>query len=450
MPLVVIGLSHSTGAPVEMREQVAFTTPGTLTRALAFLRDALNKGANSGSGAAECVLLSTCNRTELYVSAPADLAAGALIDLLLAARDADGLSDLRPYFQEKRGHRAAEHLFRVASGLDSMILGETDVARQVKDAYAAATEANLCGPILNSLFHEALRVAKRVRTELDLGRGAFSVGHAAAEVARNIFGAGNGRTVLLLGAGKMSETTARHLTAFGATSILVANRTFDRAAQLAEALNGRAIHYDRFAEHLATTDIVISSTAAPHPIITRALMENALKNRRRRDPLFLIDIAVPRDIEASVGEMDDVFLYDIDDLQQLVMDDFAERRRRAVHAETLVHEEALAYAARQKTRETTAPLLNSLRTKQRTIIASEMTRLRRRLSHLSEEDWQAVEAFAAAVENKTLHNPTVKIKEYAAASQSGATDADAKIAAARELFGLDAGEAADAESGGER
>ena len=427
MPLSVIGLSHSTGAPVEMREQLAFTTPGTLTRALAFFRERLGPEA-------ECVLLSTCNRTELYISSPMEISADALAGEILAARDSDGLSDLRPYLMERRGHRAAEHLFRVAAGLDSMILGETDVARQVKEAYAAASEANLTGSILNPLFHEALRVAKRVRTELDLGRGAFSVGHAAAEVARNIFGAGAGRTVMLLGAGKMSETTARHLTAFGATSILVANRTFDRAARLAEALNGRAIHYDRFAEYLATTDIVIASTAAPHPILTRPMMETALKTRRRRDPLFLIDIAVPRNIETQVGDLADVFLYDIDDLQQLVEEDLAERRLRAVHAETLVRDEALAFAVRQKTRETAAPLLNSLRTRQRAIMTAEMLRLRRRLNHLSDDDWAAIEAFAASVENKTLHDPTLKIKEYAAASDPD--EATAKLAMARDLFGL--------------
>lgn len=435
MPLSLIGFSHSTGAPVELRERLAFTTPGTLTRGLAFFKNALGPDA-------ECVLLSTCNRTELYVASPVEIPADALTDVLLTARGENNLDALLPFLLERRGHKAAEHLFRVASGLDSMILGETDVARQVKEAYAAATEAGLCGPTLNPLFHEALRVAKRIRTEWGLGRGAFSVGHAAAEVARNIFGAGDGRTVLLLGAGAMSETTARHLTAFGVSSILVANRTFDRAAQLAESLNGRAIQYDRFAEFLATADIVISSTSAPHAIVTRDMVKAALKNRRRRDPLFLIDIAVPRDIEPSVGDLDDVYLYDIDDLQQLVAEDLAERRRRAAHAETLVYEEALAYSARQKSREAATPLLNSLRAKQRAIVTAEMIRLRRRLPHLSEDDWEAVEAFASAVENKTLHTPTVKIKEYAADAANNADDAALKIAAARELFGLDSSDEA--------
>ncbi len=427
MPLTVVGLSHSTGAPVEMRERLAFTSSGALQRALAYFKDALRNDA-------ECVLISTCNRTEWFVSSALEISSDSLIEILLSARGEGNLDDLRPYLNERRGHKAAEHLFRVASGLDSMILGETDVARQVKEAYATATEAGLCGPNLNSLFHEALRVAKRIRTELDLGRGAFSVGHAAADVARNIFGAGSGRTVLLLGAGDMSETTARHLTSFGVSSILVANRTYDRAIQLAESLNGRAIHYDRFPEFLATADIVISSTSSPHPIVTRVMVENVLKKRRRRDPLFLIDIAVPRDIESSVGELDDVYLYDIDDLQQLIESDLAERRRRAVHAETMIHEEARAYTARQKSREAATPILNSLRSKQRAIFASELTRLQKRLPHLSPEDWKAIEAFATAVENKTLHSPTVKIKEYAAGD---AEDSAMKIAAARELFGLD-------------
>ena len=233
MPLVTIGLSHNTHAPVEVRERLAFTTPGALDHALAYLKDALN--------GAEGVLLSTCNRTELYVAAPGELASDDLVSLLLDAHP-DGATlrrDLPPYLEERRGHRAVEHLFRVASGLESMVLGETDIVRQVREAYARATEAHLCGPTLNPLFHEALRVGKRARTETDLARGAFSIGHAAAQLAQNIFGTLQGRTVLLLGAGAMSETTARHLSAAGATTILVANRTFDRAAHLAESL-GRA------------------------------------------------------------------------------------------------------------------------------------------------------------------------------------------------------------------
>jgi glutamyl-tRNA reductase len=237
-----------------------------------------------------------------------------------------------PHLIERRGHKTAEHLFRVAAGLDSMILGEPDIVRQVKSAYGAASEAGTVGPTLNPLFHRALSVAKRVRTETGLGRGAFSVGHAAGALAQNIFGQLAGRTVLLLGAGEMSEATARHLHAAGATSVLVANRTFDRAVRLAETLNGRAIQYNEFPAYLQKADIVIASTAAPHPVVNRTLVKSVLRARRHR-PLFLIDIAVPRDIEPDVGDLPDVFLYNIDDLRQVVETEEAERRGEAARAE---------------------------------------------------------------------------------------------------------------------
>lgn len=442
MPLALIGLSHNTGAPVAVREQLAFTTPGTLASALTFLKSSLGDGS-------EAVLLSTCNRTELYVCTPIEPDEEGLTELLIAARgfsSAEG-DTARPYLTLRRGHRAVEHLFRVAAGLDSMIIGENDVVRQVKDAYRDAADTGLAGRILNPLFHEALRVGKRARTETDLGRGAFSIGHAAAEVARDIFGAGRGQTVLLLGAGKMSEVTARHLTAGGAATILVANRTYDRAARLAEALNGRAIHYEAFAEHLAKVDIVISSTSAPHAVVTRAMVEAALRNHRRRDPLFFLDIAVPRDIEPAVGDLPNVFLYDIDDLRGMVESDMAQRRQRAERAEALVREEAMACSGRMRSQSVAVPLVRSLREKVRGTIAPEVARLRQRLSHLSEDDWRAIEATFASVENRLLHDPTLKVKEYAAQETP---ETVAKMETVRELFGLSGAEADSPLPSGER
>ena len=425
----MVGLSHNTHAPVEVRERIAFTTPGALGSALAYLKASLGPGA-------ECVLLSTCNRTELYVSSPVDLETDDLVGLLMGARrhaelDPSAISELPPYLEERRGHRVIEHLFRVASGLDSMVLGETDIVRQLKEAYARAVDSDLCGAALNTLVHEALRVGKRARTETELARGAFSIGHAASQLAQNIFGSLQGRTILLLGAGKMSETTARHLAASGASQVLVANRTFDRAARLAEILNGHAIRYDEFSSHLVKADIVIASTAAPHPIVTREMIEPTLKGRRRR-PLFLIDIAVPRDIDPAVGDLPDVFLYDIDDLQAVVDADVAERRGRAARAEALVHEEAMAFAARRRSAGKAVPLVSGLRAKHRGIVADEKERLRLR-SNWTPEQWRAIEAFAQSIENRTLHDPTLKIKEYAA---SGEDAAAAKMETARELFGL--------------
>lgn len=423
----MVGLSHQS-APVAVRERLAFTAPGALERALVHLKDAL--------GERECVLLSTCNRTELYVAQGNNVAAGddpdasTLAPLLARAHGQSDLPELAGYFTERRGHRAVEHLFRVAAGLESMIVGESDIVRQVKTSYAAASDARAAGPLLSRLFHEALRVAKRARTEYDLGKGAFSVGHAAVDMAQSIFGRLGGRVVLLLGAGKMSETTARHLSAAGASSVLVANRTFDKAARLAETLNGRAIRYEAFAPHLAQADIVIASTAAPHAVVTRDLVEGALKGRRHR-PLFLIDIAVPRDIEASVGELDDVFLYNIDDLRAVVDNDEAERRIRATRADVLVHDEALSFAQTLRARETALPLVSSLRARMEATKTAEMARLAQRLPHLSPADLRVIEASFGAVIAKIAHEPTVKIKEYALADNG-----DEKIATARELFGL--------------
>ncbi|GAB4454964.1 MAG: glutamyl-tRNA reductase [Armatimonadaceae bacterium] len=440
MSLTLVGLSHNTGAPVEVRERLAFTTPGTLQQALEFLKDYTEK-VLGGNG--EGVLLSTCNRTELYLSLPHGVEEEEIVRVLLSARglhDPHETEQIRCFISTHQGHQAIEHLFRVASGLDSMIIGENDIVRQVKTAHGEASKAGLCGKTLNPLFHEALRVGKRVRTETDLGRGAFSIGHAAAEVARNIFGAGCGQTVLLLGAGKMSETTARHLTAGGATTVLVANRTYDRAVRLAEALNGHAIHYDAFEKHLAEVDIVVSSTAAPHVVVTQEMVARSLQQRRRRNPLFLLDIAVPRDIEPGVGDLPDVYLYDIDDLQKLVEEDMTERRQRATHAETVVREEAQAFAMKLRTQTVAGPLVSSLRAKVRANIAPEMARLRQRLPHLTDEEWRAVEATFTAVENRLLHDPTLRIKEYAA---TDGQESAAKMALVRELFALDSPELRD-------
>lgn len=429
MRLVMVGLSHHS-APVEVRECLAFTTPGTLGRALAFLKQILGPQT-------ECALVSTCNRTELYVApAPGASEPDDLAGLLVKARGLDGaegdVGRFAPHWVTRRGHRAAEHLFRVAAGLESMILGEPDIVRQVKSAYAAASEAGTVGPTLNPLFHRALAVAKRVRTETGVARGAFSVGHAAAELAHNIFGDLRGRTVLLLGAGAMSETTARHLAASGANSVLVANRTFDRAARLAEALNGRAVHYDELPAHLAKADIVIASTAAPHVVLTHDLIAQAVKKRRHR-PLFLVDIAVPRDIEASVGDLPDVFLYNVDDLRAVLDAEEAERRQEALRADALVQSEAVAFVRQLKTAREAAPLVSGVRAKMDAIRAAELARLRARLPHLSDADWRLVEATVASIQNKALHDPTIKIREYAA---DGSPNAEEKMNTVRELFGL--------------
>lgn len=423
MSVVMVGLSHH-GAPVEVRERLAFTNEGALTDALRSLRQALGDRG-------ECVLLSTCNRTELYLADGDNLSARELGGLLVAVRGLPD-ADFAPYWEERREHRAIEHLFRVAAGLESMMLGEPDIVRQVKIAYARAADVGATGPTLNRLFHQALFVGKRVRTETQLGRGAFSVGHAAAAMAESIFGSLAGRTVLLLGAGDMSEATARHLVSAGASAVLVANRTFDRAVVLAEALGGRAIGYEAFPEHLSRADIVIASTAAPHPIVHKAQIAEAMRGRPRR-PLFLIDIAVPRDVDADVGDLDGVFLYNIDDLRAVVEADQAERRQEALRAEAVVAEEAAAFAAALRTTREAAPLVSSLRAKWEEIRRAELARLRERLPHLSPEEWQAVEITTRSIVNRIAHEPTRTIKDLVADPDGSAPE---KMDTVRALFGL--------------
>ena len=433
----MVGLSHNTNAPVAVRERLAFTAPGAMARAAQFLA-----GRRAETGA-EFVLLSTCNRTELYLaSAPTgEWDTDAVTSLLFATHEvatgAPGRETARlaaTYLVEKRGHRAVEQVFRVAAGLDSMILGENDITRQLKDAYALSVDAGTTGAVLNTVFHEALRVGKRARTETDLGRGAFSVGHAAAELAESIHGSLKGKTVLVLGAGAMSETTARHLSAAGAATILVANRTYDKAVLLAESLNGRAVRYEAFPEYLAAADIVVASTASPHPVVTRQMVADAVKRRGQNRPLYLIDIALPRDIETDVGNVDGVYLFDLDHLQQMVESEAVERRQKAAKAEAIVREEAAGCAIRLRTMQIAGPLVTRVRARHTAIVQAELAELKRR-GNWSDEQWRLIERFAQTVENKLAHAPTERIKAYATLADEDLTRR--KMRTVQELFGLE-------------
>ena len=433
----MVGLSHNTNAPVAVRERVAFTAPGCMERAAQYLA-----GRRAETGA-EFVLLSTCNRTELYI---ADGGAGewdteAVTSLLFATHEVATGEPSREtarlaatFLHERRGHRAVEQLFRVAAGLDSMILGENDITRQLKDAYAHAVDAGTTGAVLNTVFHEALRVGKRARTETDLGRGAFSVGHAAAQLAESIHGSLKNKTVLVLGAGAMSETTARHLSAAGASTILVANRTYDKAVVLAESLNGRAVRYDEFPVHLITADVVVASTASPVPVVTREMVAGAMKKRGQSRPLYLIDIALPRDIETDAGDVDGVYLFDLDALQQMVESEAAERRQKATKAEQIVREEAASCALRLRTMQVAGPLVTRVRARHTQIVQAELSALKSR-GNFSPEQWQLIERFAVSVENKLAHTPTERIKAYANLDDEDLTRR--KMRTVRELFGLD-------------
>lgn len=334
MPLVVIGLSHHS-SPVTVRERFAF--------AEAVVPDALQKLRASGI-AAEAVILSTCNRVEIY--AASDLAepqavAGLRQFLLDYHGCGDSLGDeIYAYGEE----RTLEHLFKVACGLESMVLGETEILGQLKKAYETALERRHTGIRLNRAFQKAFNVAKQIRSETTIQRGSVSVGSVAVELARKIFSSLREHQVMIIGAGDTSEKTARALLNRGAHSIIVSNRSHDRAVELAAELEGRAVHFEDWAAEFPKIDILISSTAAPHYVLDRARLEPLMKTRRNR-PLLLIDIAVPRDIDPEVNFLENVFLYNIDDLQAIADDSLQQRREEAARCETIIREKVRALLA---------------------------------------------------------------------------------------------------------
>jgi glutamyl-tRNA reductase len=422
MSLLVLGINHQS-APIEVREKLAI-----LERELPRALSALTALPEVREGA----LLSTCNRTEAYAVAAPE--AGPLEDVLadflagwhdLSRREFDG------HLYCYRAGAAANHLFSVASGLDSMILGEPDIQRQVKTALEEAQAARTVGTRLNRLFQDALVTGKRARTETGIARGTFSVGAAAVKLASQIFGETlAGHTVLVLGAGKMSEVTARHLQAAGAPAVLVANRTYEKAVALAGQFGGSARRFDDLPQLLTVADIVVCSTAAPHPIVTRALMQDVMRARRGR-PLYLVDIAVPRDVEAGVGKIDNAYLYNIDDLQELVVGARHTRAGEVARARVIVEASVAEYLRWERSLDV-APLVIAVRQKLDSVRLAELARLRTRLPDLSEKDWRTVEAALSSLTNKIAHPATIAIKA-APETEDGAATLDA----IRRAFGLE-------------
>lgn len=322
MEIVCLGLSHHT-APVEMREKFAIPEHSVATSAVELAHQ---------PGVSEAVIVSTCNRVEFYAAAETPHAAIEAISRFIAARAS---SDPGDAFFRHASQRSVQHLFRVVSGLDSMILGETEILGQVKKAYQAAQQAGATGRHLNKLFQRAFNVAKEVRTNTNITRGSVSVGSVAVELAEKIFGRLRECHVMILGAGETSELTAGALQARGVKAIFVANRTYDRAAELAAKMGGKAIHFDKWEEDFHNVDILIGSTAAPHPVVTVEKLAPLMRSRQDR-PLFCIDLAVPRDFEAAVNDLEGVYLYDIDSLQQIADDSMAVRRQEVIVCERLI------------------------------------------------------------------------------------------------------------------
>lgn len=418
MHLVVVGLNHKT-APVETRERLA-VSEGNLPEALETL--------SACHCVSECCILSTCNRTEIYAITNTRDDEPVLLDFMSRYHDIE-LAAFESHIYRHRGHKAISHIFSVAAGIDSMMIGENQIMNQVKNAFCVAGETDTTKTVLNNLFQQALSVGKRARTETDISKGAFSVGYGAVELARSIFGDLCGHSILILGAGKMSELTAKHMISAGATSIVVANRTFTRAEELAEKLGGNAIHFESFPDSMHRADIVIGSTGSPEPILTREQMEKIMRQRRER-PIFLIDIAVPRDIEPEVGELDNVFLYNIDDLQSLVEQSSEERSREVEKVRNIIAEETHKFTLWMRSLEA-VPLIKVLREKLDGIKEAEWERYGVKLAHLSETDQKIVQVMMQSIINKICHNPLIVMKEYAASD-----DGYEKLDVARELFGI--------------
>ncbi len=330
MPFV-LGLNHRT-APIGVREKLAIP-PHQLPEVLQKLKQ--------GTQTEELVCLSTCNRTEIYVEAKNRAPARAALSRLFETHArVEGLSD-HLYYHESEG--AVQHLFSVASGLDSMVQGEHEILAQVKQAYQTAQERGYTGKLLNVLFQRSLYVGKRVRSETRLGEGAASVGSIAVGMAERIFGSLKSRTVMILGAGQMAEVTAKHLLAQKAHSLLVANRTFERACELAKEFGGTAMHFEEGLRQMVSVDIVICSTAAPHAVITPQHIRDIMDVRKGRS-LFLIDIAIPRDVDPAVNDIENVYLYNIDDLQQIVNENQERRSQEAAAAARIVQEETREFS----------------------------------------------------------------------------------------------------------
>jgi glutamyl-tRNA reductase len=399
MKFSITGLNHTT-APVEVRERLAFDA--------ASLPDALH-ALKRKPGFLEGMILSTCNRVEIVVAADDGAAS---VDEFLAEVRLVSREWISPYLYRFDDRAAIQHLFRVASSLDSMVVGEPQILGQLKAAWEIARAEGAVSGFLDGLLMRAFNVAKRVRTETDIGSNAVSVSFAAVELAREIFGQLRDKTVMVVGAGKMSEAAARHLHRCGASRILVTNRTEERAREMARVFNGEVVPYTDFVAALPGVDIVLASSGAPHYILTKDQMKRVIEARRNK-PVFVIDIAVPRNIDPAVNELDNVFLYDIDDLQRVVANNLQHRKEVANQAELIVEEEVEQMIARLKTREV-APVIVGLQEHLEGVRRAELTRMRSRLGQLTPQQEEALEALTKAIINKIAHGPISELRRTAA------------------------------------
>lgn len=395
MQLSLVGLSHKT-APVEIRERLAFDNGA--------LGEALQSFVN-WKGVSGAMILSTCNRVEILAEGPDD----TLVREFLCSYHRVSAETVNNYLYTFRNNDVIRHVFRVASSLDSMIVGEPQILGQIKDAFRIAMEAGTTGLQIGPMMTRAFVVAKKVRRETAIAESAVSVSYAAVELARKIFGDLSGKSVMIIGASNMGELATKHLKQNGVSSVQVTNRTFERAVQMAKMFEGAAIPFERLEEHIDRADIVISSTGAPHFIITRPQAEQIIRRRKNR-PMFFIDIAVPRDIDPAVNDIDNLFLYDIDDLQQVVDGNLKERMNEAIRAETIVDTEVEAFCSSLQSRDV-VPTIVGLKDAMEKVRQNEMERYRNDLGPLTEKQQEALQRITQSMIKKILHSPIRELKD---------------------------------------
>jgi glutamyl-tRNA reductase len=410
MPFSILGINHKT-APLALREKVAFAEE-RLQAALRTLKQE--------TGVAEVVILSTCNRTEVYWAGPAS---GSELTQWLERHHGNNL-DLAASLYVHQAERAVEHAFNVASGLDSMVLGEAQILGQLKNAYRVAQEAGSTGPSLNKLFQAAFSAAKRVRTETLVGANAVSVASAAVRLARRVFSDLSEHSALMIGAGEMIALTARHFAAAGVKRMVIANRTLARAELLAAEIGAQAVGLEDLGRELAAADIVISSTGSPVPMITRDSAEAAVRARRRR-PMFMVDLAVPRDIEPEVAGLEDVYLFSIDDLQQVIEANLQQREAAAGGARQVIQQEVARFLAESRAHDA-APAIRSLR-QQADAIRLQTVEQARRMAAAGKSTEEIIEYLANTLTNRLLHTPTQALRQAAESADTALAQAITRL-----------------------
>ncbi len=416
--ILIVGVNHR-GAPVEVREQVALN--GSLEHSL---RELL-----AVPSIEEGVIVSTCNRVEVVaIAEDGDSAVDALTEFL-SHGTAQPDRQLVDYLSVYRGREAVRHLFRIAASLDSMVVGEPQILGQLKDAYIAASSVGTAGTILHRCFHKSFSVAKRIRSETAVASGAVSVSSAAVELACKIFDRLEDKTAMLIGAGTMGELAARHLVAQGVRSVIFANRTYERAVELAEEFGGTPLPFEELRRHLMIADVVIGSTAAEQFILTRQIVQDTLRQRKFR-PMFLIDLSVPRNFDPAINDLDNVYLYDIDDLGGVAQDNLAERTREATKAEAIIEEEVDSFWKWLANLEA-VPTIVALRDRMEAIRKGEVEKTLGGWHDAKPEVREALEAMTAAIVNKIMHAPITHLKHH------DRKEAAFYAAAARKLFDIE-------------